>query len=38
MEWDEWIRSGKSGEMTAFARKLSSKEIVEVIAYLRSLK
>jgi len=38
MEWEEWIRSGKSGEMTEFALKLSSSEIEEVVAYLQSLK
>ena len=32
------IRNGKKGEMTAFAGKLSQKEIKEVIAWLRTLK
>jgi len=32
------IRNGKKGQMTAFAGKLSSKEITELIGYLRTLK
>lgn len=32
------IRNGKKGQMTAFGGKLSSDEIKEVIAYLRTLK
>ena len=32
------IRKGKKGQMTAFAQKLSSQQIAEVIAYLRTLK
>jgi mono/diheme cytochrome c family protein len=33
-----WIRNGKKGQMTAFARKFSAENISEVIAYLRTLK
>jgi mono/diheme cytochrome c family protein len=32
------IRNGKKGQMTAFAGKLSSEDIKEVVAYLRTLK
>lgn len=32
------IRTGKKGQMTAFAEKLSVREVSEVIAYLRTLK
>ncbi len=32
------IRNGKKGQMTAFAGKLSSKDISEIIVYLRTLR
>ena len=32
------IRSGKKGQMTAFAGKLQTREIENIIAYLRTLK
>ena len=32
------IRKGKKGQMTAFAGKLSSRQINDVVSYLRTLK